>query len=275
MMLREKVETMGLGIQTEEQDLRVERRLRVLDELEFRASKSIIGRPFLETSKAHISSSGLTQIAAQPIYSKAYRLGSRALAVGVEGTDQSDDLHITNSWGIYETWCYLAVLECIQDLVGVKLSVSQPSAVSADLAFSTTVGTYGSLEVLFQAIFPSITPSQGRLGHSISRMRIPDIVLIHKTGNTVRTMVLDAKWRSGKENVLDAMQSAHIYHDSLRIDKQPPMLCILLFPGNNTVPELEQEESILAHGVGAISEFNIGMPGMDRLRKLLYSWLAL
>jgi len=274
LMLREKVETRGLGIGTEEEDPRVERRLRALDELETRASKLILGRPFSETSKAQTSSSGLTQIAAQPIYSKAYRLGSHALAVGVAGADQSDDLHVNYSWGIYETWCFLAVLDCIKGLVGDKLCATQPSAVSAELAFSTAVGTSSSLEVLFQAKFPSISPSQGRLGYSISRERRPDIVLVKKIGNTVRTLVLDAKWRSGKDNVLDAMQSAHIYHDSLRLDKQPPSPCILLFPGNDTVPELEQEDYILAHGVGAICDFNIGMPGMDRLRKVLSSWLT-
>jgi hypothetical protein len=275
VMLREKVETGSLGIQTEDQDLRVEHRLHALDELETRAGKLILGRPFSETSKAQTSSSGLTQIAAQPNYSKAYRLGSRALALGVDGADQSDDLHVANSWGIYETWCYLAVLECINGLVGGKLRTTQLSAVSAQLAYSAAIDTSCSLEVLFQATFPSISPSQGRLGYSISKKRIPDIVLISKIGNTVQSIILDSKWRSGKENVLDAMQSAHIYHDSLRVDNQPPSSCILLFPGNDTVPELEQEEYISAHGVGAISNFNIGMPGLEQLRNILCSLLTI
>jgi len=275
LMLREKVETGSLGIPTEEQDLRIEHRLHVLDELETRTSKLILGRPFSETSKAQTSSSGLTQIAAQPNYSKAYRLGSRSLALGVDGADQSDDLHVANSWGIYETWCYLTVLECINGLVGGKLRATQPSAVSAKLAFSAVISKSCTLEILFQANFPSINPSQGRLGYSISKMRIPDIVLISKIDNTVQSMILDAKWRSGKENVLDAMQSAHIYHDSLRVDQLPPSSCLLLFPGNDTVPELEQKDYISTHGVGALSNFNIGMPGLEQLKNILSSWLPI
>ena len=275
LMLRQKVETRGLGIPMEEHDPRVERRLCALDELETRASKLILGRPFSETSKAQTSSSGLTQIAAQPIYSKAYRLGSRALAIGVKGAEKGDALHIANTWGIYETWCYLAVLECVKGMVGGNLLPTQPKMVSAKLAFSTAVGNSGTLEVLFQANFHSILSSKGSLGLSISRMRIPDIVLIKKMGETIRTMVLDAKWRSGKENILEAMQSAHIYHDSLRVDMQQPSPCLLLCPGVNAAPELEQAEFIKSHHVGVISEFNIGMGGLDQLRKVLCSWLEM
>lgn len=275
VMLREMTESGCLGISGDEQDSRRESRLLALNELERRSKKLILARPFSETSKAMTSSSGLTQIAAQPIYSKAYRLGSRALATGIEGVSKDDALHVANSWGIYETWCYLAVLESVVGLVGENLKRTESRATSAVLAFSTTSGTSGSLEVLFQANFPSLRPSQGRQGFSISRMRIPDIVLIERIDGVVRTMVLDAKWRSGRENVLDAMQSAHIYHDSLRVDMQPPSPCILLFPGNKTVPDLEQFAFISSHGVGAISEFNVGKEGINKLRTILGSWLTL
>jgi len=274
LMLRDKVETKNLGIPTDEQDSRIQRRLHALDELDARAKKLIHGRPFSETSKAQTSASGLTQIAAQPIYSKAYRFGSRALSIGVDGADKSDELHVANSWGIYETWCYLAVLGCLTNLIGGALSTIQSSSVSAKLAFSMKVGISGSLEILFQANFPSISPSKERQGYSISKKRIPDIVLIEKIGESVRTMILDAKWRSGKENVLDSMESAHIYHDSLRCHMRAPSPCILLFPGSNTVPELEQVEFIEAHDVGAISEFNIDMNGIGRLRAILSAWLT-
>ena len=274
LMLREKVEARGLGLPVDDQAPRVERRLGVLNQLEVRASKLICCRPFSETSKAQTTSSGLTQIAAQPIYNRAYRIGSRALVSGIGGVANSDDLHITNSWGIYETWCYLAVIECIKGLVRSNVVVSRPRAVSAELGFSTEIGTSCSLEILFQANFPSLNPSQGCLGHSISRMRIPDIILVERTENSTRTMVFDAKWRSGRENVLDAMQSAHVYHDSLRVDNHAPSPCVLLLPGKTSVPELETTDFISTHGVGVISEFSIGMGGIDRLREVLCSWLA-
>ena len=272
--LTEKVATRKLGVPTEEQDPRVERRLRALDELYARAGKLVLGSPFSETSKSQTSSSGLTQIASQPIYSKAYRLGSRSLALGVDGIDRSDELHVNYSWGIYETWCFLAVVDSIKELVGCIPVASKPRAVSAVLAFTAKTESSASLEILFQANFPSLGASQERSGFSISRARIPDILIVKKTADSVRSMVLDAKWRSGRENVLEAMQSAHIYHDSLRVAGLPPSPCILLLPGNETVPELEHPSYIAEHCVGAISDFNIGAHGIDQLKAIIGSWLT-
>jgi hypothetical protein len=272
--LRERVATRTLGIPTDDQESRINRRLHALDGLWTRVDKLIVRRPFSATTRAQTLSSGLTQIAAQPIYSRAYRLGGRALAVGVEGTEWTDELHVNHSWGIYETWCYLAVLKCVKDLVAGNLAATQPDAALAIMAFSTDIGTTGSLEILFQANFPSAAPSKGRLVYSISRMRIPDIVLVYKSSDNVRSMVLDAKWRSGRESILEAMESAHIYHDSLRIGKQPPSRCILLCPGKNSVSELEQNSYISENCVGAISDFNIDAQGLDKLKFVIGTWLG-
>jgi hypothetical protein len=197
------------------------------------------------------------------------------LATGVDGDDAADMLHMNHSWGIYETWCFLEVVRCVQDIVGATPRQTKPSAVSADMTFMVKMPDGGSLEVLFQANFPSSSEASpgGRLGWSISRMRIPDIVLVAKSSKGFRTLILDAKWRSGRENVLDAMQSAHVYHDSLRLAGAAPTPCLLLLPGITVVPHLEQPDFIAEHGVGAISAFCIGEPGIDRLRDTLKTWL--
>ncbi len=62
-------------------------------------------------------------------------------------------------------------------------------------------------------------------------------------------------------------------YPQLRIAGKPPTQCLLLLPGSTQVPELETDEFFLANGVGAISEFNVGMEGIERLRKILGLWL--
>ncbi len=267
------VQALELKSDKEEQLLRLERRLRILSTLESRVTKLCRSTLFLSVTKTQTTSSGLTQIAALPNYNKAYRLGVRALSDGVEGKNQIELLNISQSWGIYETWCFLAVRECIENIIGKELKESSPRAVSADLAFSAQINDSVSLELLFQGNFPSTSESQGRIGFSISRARRPDIVLIVKKDDNVRALVLDAKWRSGREYILEAMESAHIYHDSLRVNKLPPSQCLLLTPGQSSVPELEADEFISAHGVGVISEFNVGNIGLARLENILSSWL--
>jgi hypothetical protein len=89
----------------------------------------------------------------------------------------------------------------------------------------------------------------------------------------MRVLVLDAKWRSGRSNVLDAMESAHIYHDALRVGNVRPSPCVLMLPGHSEVEELEKSEFVLTNGVGAISAVRIGGHGLAQMTTLLSDWL--
>lgn len=268
----EKVSKLQLGGLPEEQKQRIERRLEALNWLGSRAHKLIVGPLFVEVSSAETSSAGLTQIAAQPKYSRAYRLGCRALSTATDGNDSSDQLHISPSWGIYETWCYIQVIRLISEVTGTSGLASTPRAAVSDRSVSFSIGTV-SLEVLFQATFPVLKAPEGRSAWSLSRLRIPDIVLVWVRDGASRAMVLDAKWRSGRQNVLEAMESAHIYHDALRIDCSCPTRSLLLLPGKDTVPELEEDSYIEAHGVGSVGDICMTGEGQQRLRSLLEQWL--
>jgi hypothetical protein len=268
------VQGLKLGSPPEEQSLRVERRLEDLRNLETRAHKLLFGPLFTEVSSGETTAAGLTQIAAQPTYSRAYRIGSRALATGIEGDDSTDQLHVTPSWGIYETWCFIQVVEAVSKVTTKHGTAAASSAVAAERCVSFSMDDDATLEVLFQATFPALRPSSKRLGWSLSRERRPDIVLIHTNNTGRKTFVLDAKWRSGRENVLDAMQSAHIYHDALRIGGQVPAVCLLLLPGASVVPELEAIEFIQAHGVGTVCGVSAEKDGRTRLASLLGKWLT-
>lgn len=270
----EKVKELKLGSPPEEQALRVERRLEDLDRLGFRTHKLLFGPLFREVTSGETSSAGLTQIAAQPTYSRAYRLGCRSLSSDVDGADSSDQLHVAPSWGIYETWCYLVVLKTVAQVTGVEGVPSEPHIVAAERSTSFALGGGATLEVLFQATFPALKASSKRSGWSLSRERRPDIVLVRSEGGLASSLVLDAKWRSGRENVLDAMASAHVYHDALRVGQAPPRPCLLLLPGEDTVSELESDAFIHAHGVGAIKRVNVDGVGEKRLGDLLTQWLA-
>lgn len=260
-----RVRAQGLGGDKEEQRQRADRRAALLQSLEEQARQLTRQHPFKAVKAGITSSSGLTQIAAQPLYGKAYRLGCRALARGVEGEQVQDELNISPSWGIYELWCCLQVKACIERCLTTPLMRGTPRAVAADMAFHAALPEGGTLELLFQGRFPSGTPSQRREGYSISRERYPDVVIVEDHGSTRRTLIFDAKWRSGRANVLEAMESAHIYHDSLRLDGVRPEHCILLLPGGEDVKGLGSFAFIETHGVGALCEFHPGGAGIAAL----------
>jgi hypothetical protein len=63
-------------------------------------------------------------------------------------------------------------------------------------------------------------------------------------------LLLDAKYRSSRANVLDAMTSAHVYRDSLRIGEQRPEAALLLLPAGGDAERLQDEDFQRAHQVG-------------------------
>lgn len=272
--LQEKVAALRLNADKDEQQNRRNRRIAVLNQLEAKATKLIQHHPFTAVKTGAAGSSGLTQVAAHPAYNKAYRLGCAAMASRVEGDQSFDQLHIPPSWGIYESWCFLQTLACLEQLLDIKMTAAKPKAVQAQLAFHAQLSSTHTIEVLFQASFPSSKPYAGRVGWSLSRERVPDILIVERKDDMCRSLILDAKWRSGKGNVLEAMESAHIYHDSLRVDHVAPSCCVLLLPGAREVASIGESKFIDTHHVGAISEFLPHRVGISLLTSLLQNWLA-
>jgi hypothetical protein len=274
VVLENAVQRCCLGSPQEEQLLRSQSRLYDLGALAKRTHKLLYGSLFREVSKAETSAAGLTQIAAQPNYSRAYRLGCRALATQLDGNQSSDQLHVPPSWGIYESWCFINIVTCAAEVTGSTPVERRAKAIAAERAVHFDLPNGHLLEVLFQATFPSLNVTTGRMGWSLSGERRPDIVLVHhNSSGASRGMVLDAKWRSGRSNVLQAMESAHIYHDALRIGSAQLSPCVLLLPGPSLVEELGKDEFIHRHGVGALSSIRPAAEGSSRVKALIKTWL--
>ena len=272
--LATRTQALLLDDSAENQVLRRERRVEVLEGMVATSNELLKSHPFADVAKAELTAAGLTQISAHPIYSRAYRKGTEALRAGVEGMTQQDLLQVSPSWGVYETWCFIQTASVTEELLGQKLRLSRPSVAAADLALSATLATGAHLELLFQAISPSEFPSGGRRTWSLSAERRPDIVVVVTHGSKRSYVVLDAKYRSGRNNVLEAMTSAHIYHDALRVDGYTAAFCLLLLPGNSSVLSLENALFWEGHGVGTISEFASGGQGLPAVCSLaLSTWL--
>lgn len=273
LSLADVVERKALGGEAEAQELRRDRRLEGLRALSRGASELLRAAPFAEIASAETSAAGLTQIAAHPRYARAYRLGTQALRVAADGSEQDDQLPVAPSWGVYETWCFIMVVQLMGQFVAAPLSATRSTQASADIALAGRLPDGRLVEVLFQAVFPSERPFAQSSAWSISRERRPDIMLVVTDGATRRWMVLDAKYRSGRDNTLQAMESAHIYRDALRLGRMSPEQALLLLPGAASVPSLETQDFWEEHKVGALSEFAMNGPGPTRLAAVISTWL--
>jgi hypothetical protein len=214
-------------------------------------------------------------VAANPTYARAYRSGTEALRLGVEHECATEHFRVSPSWGVYETWCYVTLAEALESYLCVELKPgkSKFAETSPDLVLLAQLPDGRDIELLFQPTFSSQGIGSTKQAWSLSRERRPDIVLVASCGDEHRTLVLDAKYRSGKSNVLDAMASAHIYHDSLVLAGRRPDLCLLLLPGSPEVESLEKNETWDTYGVGSISSYSVGEDGVPRCVAAISRWL--
>jgi hypothetical protein len=108
-----------------------------------------------------------------------------------------------------------------------------------------------TVEVCYQVRCPAIDQPAHRGFQSLSRERYPDIVVTWDSPSAKRFVVFDAKYRSARASVLDAMESAHIYHDSLRWKGIKPDVSLLLIPRADKVMSLVSPTYHADYGVGA------------------------
>jgi hypothetical protein len=127
-------------------------------------------------------------------------------------------------------------------------------APSARLSFEGN-GPQIRAQMFWQPVFRYRAKGQTQTGFSsISKELRPDFAITIDRGYAKRWFVLDAKYSQGRQAVLDAMYSAHVYHDALRRFDEAPFRSFLLLPAlGDNVGWLHEHEFKDTHGVGVIT----------------------
>ncbi len=207
--------------------------------------------PLVEVTRREISAAGLNAISADPAYASAYGLAWRILRHGVEGPPDSEHLWISPTWEIYERWCFVQLGHAIRALEpSHRWSISRNHKSRATAAFIASSDGQARIELLLQPKFSAGDRGSTVGFRSISGSREPDLVLTRTDQDGPKWYVLDAKYRTTRPNVLDAMASAHIYRDSLRWNERRPECAVLLVPRGGGAPWMEQPDFIRQHRVG-------------------------
>jgi hypothetical protein len=213
--------------------------------------------PFASVARAELTAAGLTAVAADPGYSRAWSRGWRAMRTGLEADTATERLWVSPSWEIYERWCFVRL--------GQLLAATLP-----DWGFHRRgprwFGVHGAARATLH-LQPRFAKQTGDRGEwwSISKSREPDIVFTIERQGETRFLVLDAKYRATEVNVLDAMESAHIYQDSLRIGRRRAEGALLLVPSTTEVewlevPAFQEEHRVGIHGFAPGT--SVTVPGM-------------
>ena len=199
--------------------------------------------PFREVTKAEVTVAGLNAVAAHPLCARFWRVSWEALRHGVAGSEPADWLPLNPTWEIYERWCFLKLSEWLKGLLpeDMKWRESAPPGTERGESGEGTV-----VRLHLQRTFSS-SENTPKAFWSISRERRPDIVLNWQRGDNAGFLVFDAKYRVARNSVLDAMASAHIYNDSLRMNQEKPIASVLLTPAPTETSWLETPQFFNEH----------------------------
>ena len=216
-----------------------------LDDFALQLRATLRKSPFRDVRRPEVTASGLTAIAADPVYARAWGLGWRALRLGIESPTTTERLWISPSWEIYERWCFMRVGQL---LAAIRPAWKWQLHTNPHRWRGALEGAVG--ELLLQPTFGANRQNKQGMW-SVSKQREPDIVLTVTKGQETQFVVLDAKYRATRANVLDAMESAHIYQDSLRIGPRRPESSVLVIPASGGAGWLEDPAFQAEHLVGA------------------------
>jgi hypothetical protein len=229
------------------------RRSEVLHALHARLRQLARREPFCSVTRLAMSSAGLTAIAAHPTYARAQRCIWLALQEGIGSEDAMESLPISPTWQVYERWCYLCTTEVMRELLpDAEWKQSHWGQFADQLRCHGRLGQY-EFAVWLQAHFAPWDQSSRWQRKSLSGERFPDIIVSLDGPEGAAFMVLDAKYRASRTNVLDAMVSAHLYHDSLTWRGKRPWRALLLVPRGDQTPWLAEPDFQEEFGVGAIA----------------------
>jgi hypothetical protein len=215
--------------------------------------KDTIGRsPFSAVTRPEITAAGLNAAAAHPLYSRAHSVAWRILRTGVSDVPTDERLWVSPTWEIYERWCFVKLGTILRGIrPELKWERSEEHESSAMVAWVGR-GDGVVLQLLLQPTFAAWDQSRARDWRSLSAEFIPDIVMTHQA-ETSRFIVFDGKYRAGRSNVLDAMRSAHMYHDAVRFRGRPPEYSLLFLPSSGAAPWLEKKEFHEQYRVGTLT----------------------
>jgi hypothetical protein len=234
-----------------EMRLRWPERRRVLGNIAHALEKRARTDPFSSVTRRELNAEGLNAIHGHPTYARAHRLAWSILRLGADG-DTNERHPMTTTWEIFERWCFLSLAEHISVALGCAFEPRRISFLDRCLARYVIRAENEVVDVRLQERFGAYSGNAERL--SLSRERVPDITVRFYVDQELRSWVaLDAKYSIRRGSVLEAMSSAHIYHDSLRLQERRPDYALLVLPARPEPDWLCDNGFIENHRVGAVT----------------------
>lgn len=273
--LQQRLSTIATSVSETETDIRARlpRRGKYLAQLDRQLARIAASLPFAVANISKKSGAELNSVAGHPHYSQAHRMGIRLLRQGLSDLADDEQHALAPTWAIYEAWCFVALSHALKQLFPDLNWASKIEPTSADLVLSGS-GNGITIQLYYQMNCRGMSKPNSYKYYSITGERRPDLVLEVTEQGMTRFICLDSKYSASRGRILDAMSSAHIYHDALRRNEDRAQLSLILVPANKELEELAHQDYWRKHGVGCYSmrEMQDAQDLLDKLFTTLTAW---
>ncbi len=163
-----------------------------------------------------------------PVLNKVMRLAEQVTSPMFDVLSQEFPVSQPHSYTIYEVWCFRKLVQILTEMLRVEPRWKGGSLDSLQGCTVTWKCDRGPVRLLYNHRFKAYWDHRENEPFSLIGEQRPDFVLTVEN----RWLVLDAKYRTTRENVLDAFNSAFSYLQSLKIPalNYEPEACLLLVP---------------------------------------------
>lgn len=235
---------------------RLPARIASLEALKSRLDERLSAWPWRATTRS-VDAIGMAGISSDPAYARAVALAFAVLGTGIQQGTSDERLWLSPTWEIFERWCFIRLARQLKEsLPGFAW---RENAVAHAAASWRGTNSKTEIDLALQPRFPAWDQSASGSFRSLSREREPDLIITIKSEAGMRWLVLDAKYRVSRPNVLDAMSSAHLYRDALRWNGLPPVGSYLLIPAPTECAWLMTADFHAAFRVG-VAQFTGELP---------------
>jgi PD-(D/E)XK nuclease superfamily protein/uncharacterized protein DUF2357 len=245
------------------------------------AIQAVQRAPLFRTVKPEpLNDSVIQSLPDHPLYAAIHRIGRRLLQPGLAYAPGEElQSALKHSYDLFELMVLYRLVKAIDEGLPTSWSKAREAKVRrlpredrpADRSAWRWEGPGEcQLELHYQPLFRSaVAPPDSHHFSSLSAQGVPDYVLVLRRAGVVASwLLLDAKYRSGRQSIHDALGDMHRYRDSLRLAGSRAAGAYIIVPALAAEAALYGQPGYIgAHSLGALQ-----VSSEDWLRQV-WTWM--
>jgi hypothetical protein len=224
---------------------------------------------FRQVRPEPITDTALQSLPDHPLYSALHRVAGRLLSPGLAyGPNERLYTSLKHTYDLFELLVLYRLVDALPRLLGPHWKLKRAAGLNRSrvverpqdrAAWLIEGPNEFSIELRYQQWFGRArSPPDARLFSSLSGLNIPDfILLLRQQAQPISWLILDAKYRSGRQAVDQGLGDVHRYRDALRVAGLPAAGAYVVVPRlQEVMAPYSRSEYHVAHNFGVLQVYS-------------------